>query len=156
MDGLVRLGVYMTCSGPIASSISTTIARATTSEGRADLRRLREDSKPGDIVICRDQSRVGRDALEVTLAVREMVQDRGARLFYYIESREVPYESVIDAAMTFVQRRRTSDGVEAIRSRVREALRSRVRAGRIAGGRCFGYALRREHRRVGSTVTRSL
>src|SRR4051812_27067639 len=54
-------------------------------EGRPELRRLRNEIKPGDLVLCRDQSRLGRDALEVTLAVRDIVRDRGGRLFYYSE-----------------------------------------------------------------------
>jgi DNA invertase Pin-like site-specific DNA recombinase len=33
--------------------------------------------------------------------------------------------------------------LEAIRSRVREALRMRARSGRVAGGRCYGYRLER-------------
>jgi site-specific DNA recombinase len=121
--------------------------------GRADLRRLRDEIKHGDVIVCRDQSRLGRDALEVTIAVRDIVQERGGRLFYYIEGREVPYASVIDAAMTFVRGVGHQMEVEAIRSRVKEALRSRVRAGRIAGGRCFGYALRRERDGSGREYT---
>ena len=40
-----------------------------------------------------------------------------------------------------------------IRSRTKEALRARVRAGRIAGGRCFGYALKRETDSTGRAYT---
>ncbi len=112
--------------------------------GRVELCRLREEARQGDIIICRDQSRLGRDALEVTLAVRELVQASGARLFFYVDAQEVPYAKAIDAAMTFVRGVGHQMELEAIRSRVTEALRSRVRAGRIAGGRCFGYALKRE------------
>ena len=115
--------------------------------GRRELRRLRDEVRAGDVVLCRDQSRLGRDALEVTLAVREIVQERGGRLFYYADGQEVPYAKAIDAAMTFVRGVGHQMELEAIRSRVREALRSRVRAGRIAGGRCFGYSLRREQTR---------
>jgi len=43
--------------------------------------------------------------------------------------------------------------LEAIRSRTKEALRARVRAGRIAGGRCFGYALKRESDASGRPYT---
>ena len=113
-------------------------------EGRPSFARLRAETKAGDVVLCRDQSRMGRDALEVTLAVRQIVRDRGARLFYYAERKEVEFANAIDAAMTFIKGTGHQMELEAIRSRVREALRSRVRAGRIAGGRCFGYRLLRE------------
>jgi site-specific DNA recombinase len=113
-------------------------------EGRPELRRLRADIQPNDIVLCRDQSRLGRDALEVTLAVRDIVKDRGARLFYYSERKEVEFANAIDAAMTFIKGTGHQMELEAIRGRVREALRARVRGGRITGGRCYGYDLRRE------------
>lgn len=122
-------------------------------EGRTELRRLRREIRPGDIVLCRDQSRLGRDALEVTLAIRDMVQDGGARLFYYAERREVEFANAIDAAMTFIKGTGHQMELEAIRGRVREALRSRVRAGRIAGGRCYGYSLRREKDASGREFT---
>jgi site-specific DNA recombinase len=41
--------------------------------------------------------------------------------------------------MTFIQGVGAQMELEAIRSRTREALRQRVRSGRIAGGACFGY-----------------
>ena len=71
-------------------------------------------------MLCRDQSRLGRDALEVTLAVRELVQERGGRLFFYADGQEVPYAKAIDAAMTFVRGVGHQMELEAIRSRVRE------------------------------------
>ena len=46
--------------------------------------------------------------------------------------------------------------LEAIRGRVREALRARVRAGRIAGGRCYGYQLKRERDSSGREYTIAL
>ena len=56
---------------------------------RAGLRQLLADAQRGDIIVCRDQSRIGRDAIEVTLVVRDLVRDRGCRLFYYATGQEV-------------------------------------------------------------------
>jgi hypothetical protein len=55
------------------------------------------------VVICRDQSRLGRDAIEVTLVVRDLVRERGCRLFYYVTGNEVQFANAIDAATTFIQ-----------------------------------------------------
>src|SRR5262249_53783854 len=43
--------------------------------------------------------------------------------------------------------------LEAIRSRTREGLRSRVRQGRIAGGACYGYKLERKSDGAGRRFT---
>jgi site-specific DNA recombinase len=110
---------------------------------RAGIRQLIDDAKPGDVIVCRDQSRLGRDAIEVTLVVRDLVRDRGCRLFYYVTGQEVQFANAIDQATTFIQGTGHQMELEAIRSRTREALRSRVREGRIAGGRCYGYQLDR-------------
>ena len=110
---------------------------------RAGLRQLIADTKRGDIIVCRDQSRLGRDALEVTLVIRDLVRDRGCRLFYYATGQEVQFANAIDQATTFIQGTGHQMELEAIRSRTREALRSRVRQGRIAGGACYGYKLER-------------
>ncbi len=120
---------------------------------RGGIRRLLGDARPGDIIICRDQSRLGRDALEVTLVVRDLVRDQGCRLFYYTTGQEVQFANAIDQVTTFIQGTGHQMELEAIRSRTREALRARVRAGRIAGGRCYGYRLERKHDGTGRPYT---
>lgn len=111
---------------------------------RAGLRQMITESQRGDVIVCRDQSRLGRDAIEVTLVVRDLVRDRGCRLFYYVSGQEVQFANAIDQATTFIQGTGHQMELEAIRSRTREALRSRVRDGRIAGGSCYGYRLERK------------
>lgn len=120
---------------------------------RAGLRRLLAEAQPGDVVVCRDQSRLGRDAIEVTLVIRDLVRDRGCRLYYYTTGQLVQFQNAIDQATTFIQGTGHQMEVEAIRSRTREALRSRVRAGRIAGGRCYGYRLERRSDGSGRSYT---
>ena len=120
---------------------------------RVGMRRLILEALPGDIIICRDQSRLGRDAIEVTLAIRDLVRDRGCRLYYYVTGQEVQFANAIDQATTFIQGTGHQMELEAIRSRTREALRSRVREGRIAGGRCYGYDLVRKSDATGRGYT---
>lgn len=107
----------------------------------------------GDVIICRDQSRLGRDAIEVTLVIRDLVRDRGCHLFYYSTGHEVQFANAIDQATTFIQGTGHQMELEAIRSRTREALRSRVRQGRIAGGACYGYTLERQNDGSGRRYT---
>jgi hypothetical protein len=66
--------------------------------------------------------------------LRDLVRDRGCRLYYYATSQEVQFANAIDQATTFIQGTGHQMELEAIRSRTREALRSRVRNGQIAGG----------------------
>ncbi len=110
---------------------------------RPGLVALRKDVQAGDVIVCRDHTRLGRDAIESMLIVRAAVQERGARLFYTATGQEVTFGNVIDQAVTFIQGIGGQMELEANRSRTREALRNRVRQGRIAGGRCYGYSLER-------------
>lgn len=120
---------------------------------RMGLRQLLADAQRGDVIVCRDQSRLGRDALEVTLVIRDLVRDRGCRLFYYVTGQEVQFANAIDQATTFIQGTGHQMELEAIRSRTREALRSRVRNGQVAGGSCYGYTLERKTDAVGRKYT---
>ena len=65
------------------------------------------------------------------------------QLFYYVTDQEVQFANAIDQATTFIQGTGHQMEPEAIRSRTREALRSRVRR-RLAGGSCYGYRLERK------------
>jgi hypothetical protein len=56
----------------------------------------------------------------------------------------VPFATAIDQVTTFIQGTGSQMDLESIRSRPREGLRQRVRAGRIAGGSCYGYRLERK------------
>jgi site-specific DNA recombinase len=120
---------------------------------RAGLRQMLSEAQRGDVIVCRDQSRLGRDAIEVTLVIRDLVRDRGCRLYYYVTGQEVQFANAIDQATTFIQGTGHQMELEAIRSRTREALRSRVRDGRIAGGACFGYRLERKSDGTGRKYT---
>jgi DNA invertase Pin-like site-specific DNA recombinase len=64
--------------------------------------------------------------------------------YYYATVQEVLFANAIDQATTFIQGTGHQMELESIRSRTREALRSRVHAGRIAGGACYGYKLERK------------
>jgi site-specific DNA recombinase len=122
-------------------------------DGRRALHRLLAEAQPGDVVVCRDHSRLGRDAIDAAVTVRELVRERRVRLYYYSTGQEVAFQTAIDSAMAFIQGVGAQLELEAIRSRTKEALRERVRAGRIAGGRCFGYRLERRKDESGRPYT---
>ena len=44
---------------------------------RSGLQGLIAEAAAGDVIVARDQSRLGRDAIEVTLVIRDLVRDRG-------------------------------------------------------------------------------
>ncbi len=123
---------------------------------RVGLRQLMDDLKRGDVVVCRDHTRLGRDALEVTIVVREIVQNRGARLFYATSGQEVAFKNALDAATVMIQGVGAQMELEGIRSRTRDALRMRASQGYIAGGRCYGYDLERQRDAQGRSVTRAV
>jgi len=108
-------------------------------DGLQALRNLVAAVCPGDIVICRDHSRLGRDMLESATTIRQIVAERRARLYYYSTGEEVLWRDATDAAMTVLRGFSAQAELENTRRRTAEALRARVRARKLAGGRCYGY-----------------
>lgn len=106
--------------------------------GRDGYQRLLADAGPGDVIVCRDISRLGREMLETTVAIRTLIE-RGARLFFYADATECRARTPEQILMIVLSAFAPHKEREAIRSRTREALRSRILKGQVAGGLCFGY-----------------
>ena len=109
------------------------------SAGRAALTKLRAEAVRGDIVVVRDLSRLGRDALETALVIRDLARDRGVRIFYYDTQEEVNVTDVMDVVVTVIKGAAAETELHNIRSRTKEALTRRVEQGYVAGGRTYGY-----------------
>jgi len=109
-------------------------------EGLVAVRRLFEQLKPGDVVVCRDQDRIGRK-MSFNMMVIETIAEKGARLFYYSTGAEIFARNAMDGMMNAVSGFGAANELEKIRARTREAIRARVKAGKVGGGACYGYDL---------------
>ncbi len=106
---------------------------------RPGLERLVRDTRAGDTIVCRDKGRLCRDLVGGPTLLEELLQFRGARLFFYVSRREVRFNTVNERFMESVDDLRFEGELESNRSRTREALRRKVRDGFIAGGKCYGF-----------------
>ncbi|MBI4509502.1 MAG: recombinase family protein [Deltaproteobacteria bacterium] len=121
--------------------------------GLAALKRLRAEAQRGDVIVVRDLSRLGRDALEPALVIRDLARERNVRIFYYDSREEVSVKDPMDIVMTVIKGAAAEAELHAIRSRTREALRRRVESGFVAGGRTYGYDNVRQRNADGSEYT---
>jgi site-specific DNA recombinase len=121
--------------------------------GRVAINRLIEESRPGDIVVCRSQCRLGRDVIETPNLLRELLEYRGVRLFYYETGVEERWDGIAQKMMAILGTFGPAYERDAIRSRTREALRRRVALGRVAGGVCYGYMNERRKDEAGREYT---
>lgn len=111
-------------------------------EGLVSLQRLLDDVRPGDIVITRSHDRLGRDMLASASTIRALI-DRGASLYYYSSGEQIEWRGATDAAMSVLRGFAGQAEVENIRARTKEAIRQRVKAGKLGGGACYGYERKR-------------
>jgi DNA invertase Pin-like site-specific DNA recombinase len=122
-------------------------------EALVALRRLVDQVKPGDVVVCRDHSRLGRDMLESATTIRTLVQDRAAELYYYSSGERIHWRNAADGVMSVLRGFAAQTELEHIRSRTTEALRARAAAGHVAGGACYGYRNERQRDATGREHT---
>jgi DNA invertase Pin-like site-specific DNA recombinase len=106
---------------------------------RVGLRQLLAEAQPGDIVVCNDHSRLGRDMLECAFLVRQLCKEKRARLFYASAGKEVTVNNATEEFMVVAQGYGAQQEKEWNQKRTRDTLREKVRRGEIAGGRCYGY-----------------
>ena len=95
--------------------------------------------EPGDFVVMRDQSRLGREMLRTARLLKKLISERRAHVFYYSDGIKVSLDGAVDELLAVVRGFGAHFELDEIRSRTREAIRRRVESGRVAGGACYGY-----------------
>jgi len=106
------------------------------------LDRLVADLRPGDVVVTRDHSRIGRHMLESAAKVVDITASK-ARLFYYESREQITAENANQMISVVLRGYAGHAELEANRGRVREGLRARVAQGRPAGCPGYGYTTHR-------------
>ncbi len=91
-----------------------------------------------DIVVARDLSRIGGNIGRALVWVEDLLAT-GARLYSYSDGCAITQDNALQCIMNALKFYGAQGEVEAIRSRTREALFTKARDGKVAGGACFGY-----------------
>jgi DNA invertase Pin-like site-specific DNA recombinase len=85
-----------------------------------------------------EESRLGREAIEVSFALKQLVQ-AGVRVFCYLTDTERTLNSPIEKATLALQAMSDEMESERARQRVGDAIVRKARAGEVTGERIFGY-----------------
>ena len=93
---------------------------------------------PFQVLVMSEESRLGREQIEVSYALKQLVQ-AGVRVFCYLEDRERTLDSPIDKAMLALQTMADEMEREKARQRMVDTMSRKARSGHHTGGRCFGY-----------------
>src|SRR5262245_59091630 len=93
---------------------------------------------PFQVLVMSEESRLGREQIEVSYALKQIVR-AGVRVFFYLEDRERTLNSPIEKAMLSLQTMGDEMEREKARLRVTDAMTRKARAGHACGATCFGY-----------------
>lgn len=124
-----------------------TEAAAFTDDGsRAEFRRRRGliamllAAKQGafDVVVTRDESRIGGDMLRTGLTIQEL-NDGGVQIWYYASAQRVQIDTAVGRFVEMARNFASELEREKISSRTREHLEKKARRGLVAGGVVYGY-----------------
>ena len=85
-----------------------------------------------------EESRLGRETLEVGFALKQIVT-AGVRVFFYLDDRERTLDSPTDKIMLSLTAFADELEREKARQRTYDAMRRKALAGHVTGGRVFGY-----------------
>lgn len=107
---------------------------------RPGLASLRAAATQGafDVIVTRDESRLGGDTLRTSVLVEELL-DTGVALYYYFRDERVQIRNAMEKLVSVMRNFSSESEAEKIRERTREALVVKARRGFVAGGRCYGY-----------------
>jgi site-specific DNA recombinase len=93
---------------------------------------------PFQALIMSEESRLGRESIEVSYALKQLVQ-AGVRVFLYLEDRERTLDWPIDKVMLSLTAFADELEREKARQRTYDAMLRKARAGHVTGSRVFGY-----------------
>ena len=105
-----------------------------------------------DVLIMSEESRLGRETLEVGYTLKQIVTG-GVRVFFYLEDRERTLDTSTDKIMLSLTAFADELEREKARQRTYDAMRRKAEAGHVTGGRVFGYD---NVRTAAGPVTRAL
>jgi site-specific DNA recombinase len=93
---------------------------------------------PFQVLIMSEESRLGRESIEVSYALKTLVQ-AGVRVWLYLEDRERTLDSPTDKIMLSLTTFADELEREKARQRTYDAMLRKAKAGHVTGGRLFGY-----------------
>jgi site-specific DNA recombinase len=91
-----------------------------------------------DVLIMSEESRLGREAIETSYALKQLLS-ANVRVFFYLEDRERTLESPTDKLLMSVAAFADELEREKARQRTFDAMHRKAKAGHNCGGRTFGY-----------------
>jgi len=93
---------------------------------------------PFHVLIMSEESRLGREAIETSYALKQIL-DAGVRVFFYQEDRERTLDSATDKVLLAVTTYASELERERAQQRTYDAMRRKFEAGHVTGGQCYGY-----------------
>ena len=93
---------------------------------------------PFQALVMSEESRLGREQLEVGYALKQLVS-AGVRVFCYLSDSERTLNGPIEKAMLALQTMADEMEREKARQRTYDAMLRKAKAGHVTGGRVFGY-----------------
>ena len=128
----------------VTNRVEATVSRAEFIK-RPDLTRVLDAARRRefDVLITRDDSRLGGDMLRTALFVDELLAT-GVRLYFYSGGgEEVTLEDATDKISLMIRTFASASEREKISSRTHDNLLNKARRGLVAGGIVYGYVNRR-------------
>jgi len=93
---------------------------------------------PFQVLIMSEESRLGREQIETSYALKQIL-DAGVRVFFYLEDRERVLESAPDKIMLTISNFAAEIEREKCRQRTHDALAKKAKLGHVTGGKVYGY-----------------
>ena len=93
---------------------------------------------PFQVLIMSEESRLGRESIETSYALKQ-IMDAGVRVLFYLEDRERTLDNAMDKVMLSLANFASEMEREKAKQRTHDAMLRKAKAGHVTGGKVFGY-----------------